>query len=65
MQYNNVTNAELVRLVDNMPRATPLERELANRLDEMLVENVMTNAIIESLKQLTENHTNGQSQLAL
>jgi heme exporter protein D len=33
MLYENLTNAELVRMVDNLPNATPIMRELANRLD--------------------------------
>ena len=36
--YTYMTNAELVRAVDNLPNATPLERELAQRLDEVTVE---------------------------
>ena len=33
-----LTNAELIRQVDNTQNATPLERELAERLDEVMVE---------------------------
>jgi len=35
MPYNN---AELIRMVDNNPAATELERELAQRLDEVMLE---------------------------
>ncbi len=33
MLYENLTNAELVHHVDNLPNATPIMRELALRLD--------------------------------
>lgn len=36
----NLSDAELVHHVDNKPSATPLERELANRVDALL--QVMT-----------------------
>lgn len=38
MQYTNLTNAELIRTIDNDPHATPLNRELATRLDEVQLE---------------------------
>lgn len=40
MNPESMTNDELVRHVDNMPQATPLERLLAERLDELIVEAV-------------------------
>jgi hypothetical protein len=33
MAYENMTNVDLIRYVDNLPAATPMMRELANRLD--------------------------------
>ena len=36
MDDSNLTDAELIRAVDNDPRATPRERELAERLDAAL-----------------------------
>ena len=36
MQLTNYTITELLLLVDNKPDATPLERELAARLQEAL-----------------------------
>ncbi len=33
MNDKNLTDAELIRAVDNDPQATPRERELAERLD--------------------------------
>lgn len=33
MEDSNLTDAELIRAVDNDPQATPRERELAERLD--------------------------------
>lgn len=35
---SNTTDEELIRQVDNTPTATPLERELAKRLHEALIE---------------------------
>lgn len=34
--YSMYTVKELVRMVDNLPDATSLEKELANRLDEVI-----------------------------
>lgn len=34
--YTMYTVKELVRMVDNLPDATSLEKELANRLDEAI-----------------------------
>lgn len=34
MTYENLTNDELVRMIDNTPDASPLDRELANRLND-------------------------------
>ena len=34
MPYENLTNDELVRMIDNTPDASPLDRELANRLND-------------------------------
>lgn len=45
MSYTNLTNAELVRHVDNKADATPLERELAQRLDEVTEEVKMVEAL--------------------
>lgn len=36
MLDSNLTDAELVRSVDNDPNATPRERELADRLNKFL-----------------------------
>lgn len=33
---DHLTNAELIRHTDNSPHATPLARELANRLDRAM-----------------------------
>ena len=33
-----LTNQELVRMVDNNPNASELERELAQRVDELMIE---------------------------
>lgn len=44
--YTNINNAELLRHVDNMPDATPLERELAQRLDEVSEEVEMLQALV-------------------
>ena len=38
MRPEQLTNAELVRAVDNDPNATPREREMATRLDELQTE---------------------------
>lgn len=35
MNDSNLTDDELVRAVDNDPNATPRERELANRLQQL------------------------------
>lgn len=42
MNDSNLTNDELVRAVDNDPNATARERELANRLDTLLHDRVVT-----------------------
>lgn len=36
--YTAYNNAELIRMVDNSNTATPLEREMATRLDEVSME---------------------------
>lgn len=36
MNLDNLTNAELIRHVDNDPNASELARELANRLDRVM-----------------------------
>ena len=36
MPLTSYSDKELVRIVDNKPDATPLERELANRIDAAL-----------------------------
>lgn len=47
MKYAHLTNAELIRYVDNLPSATSLERVLAERL----------NALHEKMVKETENGT--------
>lgn len=37
--YSMYTVKELVRMVDNLPDATSLEKELANRLDAVIKDN--------------------------
>lgn len=38
MNYDMYNNAELIRMVDNKPDATDMERALATRLDEVMME---------------------------
>lgn len=52
MQYTSYSTPELVRLVDNKPDATPLERELANRIDELLVEIKMLQPVIHAQRNV-------------
>lgn len=47
MKYAHLSNAELIRYVDNLPSATSLERALAERL----------NALHERAVHATENGT--------
>lgn len=47
MKYAHLTDAELVRYVDNLPSATSLERVLAERL----------NALLDKTVKETENGT--------
>ena len=42
--YTAYNNKELIRMVDNNNAATPLERELAERLDEVSLEVQMLQA---------------------
>ena len=37
-EYSNIPNEELIRMVDNIPNAPALLRELANRLDKLYEE---------------------------
>lgn len=46
MRPENMTNEELVRHVDNMPNPTPLEKELAQRMDELAIEITMLEALV-------------------
>ena len=46
--YTAYNNKELVRMVDNSNEATPLERELAERLDETMIEVQMLEAQMRS-----------------
>ena len=52
--YSNRTNEELIRQVDNTGGDTPLELELANRLDELQVEIKMLNATMTELESKLE-----------
>lgn len=36
MTLPSYSNKELIQIVDNKPDATPLERELANRVDALM-----------------------------
>ena len=47
MQYTAYNNKELVRMVDNNPQASVLERELANRIDELTVEVDMVQHLLD------------------
>lgn len=47
MQYTAYNNKELVRMVDNNPNASALERELANRIDELTVEVDMVQHLLD------------------
>jgi hypothetical protein len=47
MQYTSYNNKELVRMVDNNPNASALERELANRVDELTVEVDMVQHLLD------------------
>lgn len=38
MNYDNIPTEELIRMVDNLPDAGPLLKELVNRLDKALQE---------------------------
>lgn len=48
MPLTSYSDKELVHIVDNNPNATPLERELANRIDDVLQVN-------ESMEQSKEH----------
>jgi capsule polysaccharide export protein KpsC/LpsZ len=48
MPLTSYSDKELVRIVDNTPNATSLERELANRIDAAL-------QVTEILNKLKEN----------
>ena len=50
MIYNSLTNKELVHHVDNLQDATPLERELAERVDEQRIELDMLQATEQALQ---------------
>lgn len=50
MIYSSLTNKELVQHVDNLQNATPLERELAERVDELRVEVEMLEATERGLR---------------
>ena len=47
VQYTAYNNKELVRMVDNNPNASALERELANRVDELTVEVDMVQHLLD------------------
>ena len=49
--YQNLTNAELVRHVDNKPDATPLEKELAQRISELTGEVGMLNHLVNPTRR--------------
>ena len=46
MDYTSLSNEELVRHVDNMQHPTKLEKELAERMDELAIEVTMLQAQI-------------------
>lgn len=48
MSLSSYSDKELVHIVDNKPNATPLERELANRIDAVL-------QMAESMKRVKEH----------
>jgi hypothetical protein len=48
MPLASYSDKELVHIVDNKPNATPLERELANRIDAVL-------QMAESMKHVKEH----------
>lgn len=48
---DHLTNAELIRHTDNAPNASPLARELANRLDRAL----------QAQKRLSERDGKGEN----
>ena len=48
MPLASYSNKELIQIVDNKPDATPLERELANRIDATL-------QVTELLQKLKEH----------
>ncbi len=55
MRYTAYTNEELVRIVDNAAQASELERELANRLDALIVrETEMDNQLFAQARQINE-----------
>lgn len=51
MPYAAYSNKELVRHVDNAPNASALERELANRVDELTVEVAMVQHLLDRESQ--------------
>jgi hypothetical protein len=48
--YTAYNNAELIRIVDNDPQASALERELANRVDELIVEIKMVQHLLDNVQ---------------
>ena len=50
--YKNMTNRELVLHVDNKPEATPLEKELAQRISELTGEIGMLNHLVNPARKL-------------
>lgn len=53
--YSAYNNAELIRMVDNSNDATPMERELAERLDETMIEVQMLEHEVRRFKAVREN----------
>lgn len=60
MIYSSLTNKELVRHVDNKQDATPLERELASRVDELRVEVEMLQALVPACGHSTLEEADGR-----
>lgn len=53
--YTAYNNKELIRMVDNNNNATPLERELAERLDEVSLEvQMLTATVSRSRKEIVD-----------
>lgn len=51
MIFNSMTNAELLRYVDNTPSCTDLERELAQRVAELTGEVGMLQHLANTRRQ--------------